>query len=152
MERFREILIDIALSKTIPNYQDLLDEGKKRRDICAYFDGKYCNKFKVSRGNVPASWISNNKMVPHPIMCFVCPYFSLRYYEGKQIELDLFDILLYYEELKETIEKELIFIENKMNETGFSLLLKRRREELISLLNDVVTKIKVLKELIKIFR
>ena len=152
MEQFREILINIALSKTIPNYQDLLDEGKKKRDICAYFDGKYCNKFKVANSNVPANWISDNQMSPHPIMCFICPYFSIRYYEDKQVVLDLLEILLYYEELRETIERELSFIENKMNESSFSLSLKRRREELVSLLNDIVTKIKVLKELIKIFK
>jgi len=151
MEKFREILIDIALSKAIPNYQDLFYEGKKKRDLCAYFDGKYCNKFKVTNGNVPANWISNNKMNPHPIMCFLCPYFSIRY-EDKQIVLDLFDILLYYEELRETIERELNFIENKMTGINFPLSLRRRREDLIALLNDIITKIKVLKELMKTFR
>jgi len=148
MEKFREILIDIALSKAIPNYHDLIYEGKRKRDLCVYFDGKYCNKFKVTSSNVPASWVSDNKMSPHPIMCFICPYFSIKY-EGKQVVLDLLDILLYYEELRETIERELIFIENRMAGMSFPLSLRRRREDLISLLNDIITKIKVIKEIMK---
>ncbi|BFH72510.1 hypothetical protein SJAV_04540 [Sulfurisphaera javensis] len=151
MEKFREILIDITLSSHIPNYRDLLFEGKKKRDLCAYYDGNYCKKFKVTNTNVPANWISNNRMNPHPIICYICPYFSIRF-EEKEIVLDLFDILLYYEELRETIERELNFIENKMIGINFPLSLRRRRDDLIALLNDVSTKIKVLKELLKTFK
>lgn len=148
MEKFREILIDIALSKKFQNYQDLIYEGKKKRDLCAYFDGKYCKKY-IIKGEVPAIWISNNKMNPHPLICFACPYFSMKE-DNKQVVFDLFDILLYYEELRETIERELNFIENRMIGLNFPLSLKRRREDLLSLLNDIIVKIKVIKELLKI--
>lgn len=151
MEKFREILVDITLSSHLPCYRDIFFEGKKKRDLCAYFDGNYCNKFKITNNNIPANWISNNKMNPHPIVCYICPYFSIRY-EDKTIALDFFDILLYYEELRETVERELTFIENKMIGVSFPLSLKKRRDDLIALLNDIETKIKVLKELLKIYK
>jgi hypothetical protein len=57
-----------------------------------------------------------------------------------------------YKNLKDQIEREIEFIENRLAEFSFStsLALKRRREELINLLNDIITKLKILMDIIRI--
>ncbi|MEM3758791.1 MAG: hypothetical protein QXV70_04055, partial [Saccharolobus sp.] len=59
---------------------------------------------------------------------------------------------LMYKNLKDQIEREIEFIENRLTEFSFStsLALKRRREELINLLNDIITKLKILMDIIRI--
>ena len=149
MEKFRELLIDITLSSRFHNYQDIIDEGRKKRDTCAYFDGERCKKFIVKDKKIPTSWITDDEMSPHPLICYICPKYSIKKEEEEKEVIDLFDFLLYYEKFKEEVERELIYLDQKRIEFPFQLSLKRRREDLIILLDDIINKIKVLKELIK---
>ncbi|WP_338603869.1 hypothetical protein V6M85_05215 [Sulfolobus tengchongensis] len=150
MQNFRELSIDIVLSHKIRNYDQIVAEGTRKRDSCAFFIYGYCKKFS-SKSKILASWISNGKIVPHPVFCYLCPYYSLRDDE-KTITVDLFDIYLTYKNLKTQIERELEFIENRLSEFSFStsIALRRRREDLVSFLDDIITKIKILMEVIKV--
>jgi hypothetical protein len=148
MENFRELIIDAVLSKRIKNFKDIESEGTRKRNICSYFNGKICRiKFEES---VVSSWLSQEGITPHPVLCYICPYFSLKE-EEENIKSSLFDIYAYYAKLKESVEKELQFIESRVNNFVYSSVsLKRRREELIYLLDDINEKIKITTELIKL--
>ncbi len=148
MENFRELIIDAVLSKRIRNFKDVENEGTRKRNICSYFNGKICRiKFEES---VVSSWLSQEGITPHPVLCYICPYFSIKQ-EDESIKSNLFEIYAYYAKLKENIEKELQFIESRVNNIAYSSIsLKRRREELIYLLDDVNEKIKITAELIKL--
>ncbi|MEM0131011.1 MAG: hypothetical protein QXN74_02685 [Saccharolobus sp.] len=150
MQNFRELTIDIVLSRRIKDYDEIYYEGMRRRNSCIYFNSQYCKKFS-SKSKILASWESNGKIIPHPIFCYICPYYSLRD-DGQSVTSDLFDIYLMYKNLKDQIEREIEFIENRLTEFSFStsLALKRRREELINILNDIITKLKILMDLIRI--
>lgn len=149
MQNFRELTIDIALSHKIRNYDEILYEGTRKRNSCVFFSPGYCKKFSP-RSKILASWISNGKIIPHPVFCYLCPYYSLRDDE-KTVTVDLFDIYMMYRNLKVQIERELQFIENKLAEFSYStsLALRRRREDLLSFLDDITMKSKILLEIIK---
>lgn len=149
MENFRELIIDAVLSKRIENFEEMVIEGVRKRNICSHFNGKVCRiKFEES---IVSSWLSQEGVTPHPVLCYICPYFSIREERKEIIKASLFDIYAYYTKLKESVEKELQFIESKMNEFIYaSSSLKRRKEELIYLLDDISEKIKITMELIKL--
>ncbi|MCY0883624.1 MAG: hypothetical protein OWQ50_07610 [Acidianus infernus] len=147
MENFRELIIDAVLSKRIKNFKDIESEGIRKRNICSHFNGKICRiKFEES---VVSSWLSQEGITPHPVLCYICPYFSLKE-EEESTRSSLFDIYAYYAKLKESVEKELQFIESRINNFVYSSVSLRRREELIYLLDDINEKIKITTELIKL--
>ncbi|QXJ31514.1 Uncharacterized protein J5U22_01076 [Saccharolobus shibatae] len=150
MQNFRELSIDIVLSHRIRDYDQIILEGSRKRDSCVFFTYGYCKKVS-SKSKVLASWISNGKIVPHPLFCYLCPFYSLRD-DDKTVTIDLFDIYLTYKNLKTQIERELEFIESRLSEFSFStsIALKRRREDLIAFLDDISTKIKILMEIIRV--
>ncbi|WP_218267196.1 hypothetical protein [Saccharolobus shibatae] len=150
MQNFRELSIDIVLSHRIRDYDQIILEGSRKRDSCVFFTYGYCKKVS-SKSKVLASWISNGKIVPHPLFCYLCPFYSLRD-DDKTVTIDLFDIYLTYKNLKTQIERELEFIESRLSEFSFStsIALKRRREDLVAFLDDISTKIKILMEIIRV--
>ncbi len=150
MQNFRELTIDIALSKRINGYERIYEDGLRRRNSCVYYNAEYCKKFS-GKSKILASWKSNGKIVPHPAFCYLCPYYSIKD-DGKIITADLLDIYIIYVNLKGQLEKELEFIENRLSEFSYStsIALRRRREDLLAFLDDVISKIKMLLEMIRI--
>ncbi|AAY79479.1 hypothetical protein [Sulfolobus acidocaldarius] len=149
MERFRELLIDLSVSPKIQNYEQIIQEGNRKKYSCGnFYEGK-CRKYLVN-SEAPALWISNNEMDPHPILCYICPYFSLRQDDSRRVAFDLFEILLYYESLGEQIEKELIIMDQKTSLSNQNFYIRRRREELIHLLEETRSKLRISKLLIQI--
>ena len=152
MEKFREIITDLTLSKEIQNYEEILEEGRKKRDSCAYFVDGVCTRFIIKEDSILLEWVNErHEGVPHPLLCYICPYYSIKK-DDKRDVLDLFDIYLYYENERDRIERELLFIDRRYEETPFRLSLKRRREELIAYLEDLSEKLKIIKKVIKINR
>ncbi|NON63492.1 hypothetical protein, partial [Acidianus sp. RZ1] len=101
MEDFREIILNTVLSSKITNYNDVYRSGLRKRNMCYFFDGTFC-KIKMEE-NIVNTWKSNNKTRPHPVLCYICPYFSIRENDGIS-NSSLFDIYSYYIKLKESIE------------------------------------------------
>lgn len=149
MENFRELLINSILDKKLKNFDDIQKEGIKKRKMCVYFDGNYCKIYFEEK--IVSSWTSDgNKIRPHPVLCYICPYFSIGY-NDKIAKSSLFDIYLYYIKMRESVERELEYIESKMNNLMYTYSsLKRRKEELIILLEDINDKMKLTLELIKL--
>lgn len=149
MEEFRDLLISTILHNKLKNFDLLQNEGIKKRKMCIYFDGNYC---KISfEEKIVSTWTSiDNKIRPHPILCYICPYFSVGE-DDKITKSSLIDIYLYYIKMRERLEREIQYIESKINNLLYVYpSLKRRREELISLLDDINDKIKITLELIKL--
>ncbi|MBP1357536.1 MAG: hypothetical protein JZD40_03495 [Sulfolobus sp.] len=149
-QSFREITLNALLSKRLQNFDKIVNIGERKKRNCIFYNGNFCTKFKVKE-NAPASWVSNSKMDPHPVFCYVCPYFSSRDDEG-EVELDLLDIYLYYKEIEKNIDRELKFLDSRRKDYFLfgTLGLDRRREELLVLLEDLREKENILKELISI--
>ncbi|MCY0860433.1 MAG: hypothetical protein OWQ54_08400 [Sulfolobaceae archaeon] len=149
-QSFREITLNALLSKKLQNFDKIISIGERKKRNCIFYNGNFCVKFRVGN-NAPASWVSNSKMDPHPVFCYVCPYFSSRDDEG-EVVLDLLDIYLYYKEIEKNIERELKFLESRKKDYFLfgTLGLDRRREELLVLLEDLKEKENILKELITI--
>ncbi|ARM75006.1 hypothetical protein [Acidianus manzaensis] len=148
MENFRELIIDSILSKKFSNFNEIENDGIKKRNSCIYYDGNFCKIFFEEK--IISSWTSKGKIKPHPILCYICPYFSIRYNDIAP-KSSLIDIYLYYIKMKDSIEREIEYIESKMNNIMYAYSsIKRRKEELILLLNDINDKIKLTLELIKL--
>ncbi|MBW9140766.1 MAG: hypothetical protein K1T65_03560 [Candidatus Aramenus sp.] len=152
MEEFRQKILDVYLSSKIKNFSEAYNEGLNKKNSCAYFDGRFCKRITIKE-EVLAIWRSEDKISPHPILCYLCPYFSLRD-EGIHSNIDLFEILSYYEKIRSNIIKEIEYLEARLNEfLHTSPSLRRRREELILVLQDIEEKRNVALTLIKsIFR
>ncbi|AWR96526.1 hypothetical protein DFR86_02490 [Acidianus sulfidivorans JP7] len=148
MENFREIIIDSILSKKIDNFNDIQEQGIKKRNTCVYYDGNFCQIFFEEK--IVSIWTTKGKIKPHPVLCYLCPYFSIRYNDSIS-KSSLLDIYLYYVKMKDSIEREIEYIESKMNNIMYAYSsIKRRKEELITLLNDINDKLKLTLELIKL--
>ncbi|MEL9969925.1 MAG: hypothetical protein QXR57_04325 [Metallosphaera sp.] len=147
MENFRSLIIDIYLSSRLPNFQGVLQEGVNKRSKCSYYDGKFCNVVKT-KDPVLISWEVSDRIVPHPIMCYLCPYYSSGA-ESKVIT-SLLQLLRDYVSMRNGIEREIYNLESRTTEMLYSsIVLRRRRQELISILNEVQSKIELIKLLIK---
>jgi hypothetical protein len=152
-EKIRELSISILLSSRIKDYDKIEEEGGKKRNNCAFFNGKNCERIRVShKERILVSWYSDNTFLPHPILCYICPYYSSRRENYSKINLDLFELYSYYYTLKEKLERELIMLDSKVRDfvISNSLLFKRRREELIVILEEIKRKLNVTFELIKL--
>ncbi|BCU69234.1 hypothetical protein [Stygiolobus caldivivus] len=149
MEKFRELIVDLALSKEINNYEEILEEGRKKRDSCVYLIDNTCSRYIIKKDSILVEWIDkNHRATPHPLLCYICPYYSIRE-EDKRDVLDIFDLYLYYENEKEAVERELLFLDRRYDENPFQLPVKRRREDLIIFLEDINQKINIIKRVIK---
>jgi len=149
-ENVRELLISIALSSRIKKFDEIEFEGRRIRSTCAYFNGKYCEKFKLINNSLVASWVNNDNFTPHPILCFVCPYHSLKRVDNSRLNLDLLEFYSYYSSLKEKLEREAYILGSRMGSfiVNGSILFKRRREEILVYLDNIKRKLEVLRELI----
>ncbi|AWR93440.1 hypothetical protein [Acidianus brierleyi] len=149
MEEFRLKILDVFLSSKIKNYEQIEYEGKSRKDSCAYFTNGFCSRINIKE-NIVTIWRSENKINPHPVLCFICPFFSIRN-ENLYSITDLLEIYSYYEKIKNNIVKEIEYIESRLNEFMYnSSSLKRRKEELMYFLNEIEDKLNVTLILIKL--
>ncbi|AEB95342.1 conserved hypothetical protein [Metallosphaera cuprina Ar-4] len=81
-------------------------------------------------------------------MCYLCPYYSSGA-ESKVIT-SLLQLLRDYVSMRNGIEREIYNLESRTTEMLYSsIVLRRRRQELISILNEVQSKIELIKLLIK---
>ncbi len=148
MDEFRQKILDVYLSSRIRNFNEAYNEGSNKKNSCAYYDGKFCKRVTIKE-EVLAIWRSGDRINPHPILCYLCPYFSIR---GEELHsnIDLFEILSYYEKIRNNIIKEIEYLESRLNEFLYtSPSLRRRREELILILQEVEEKRNVALTLIK---
>ncbi|BCS92929.1 hypothetical protein L3N51_01515 [Metallosphaera sp. J1] len=147
MDDFRGLIIDIYLSSKIPNYERTIKDGEIRRNRCNQFDGKYCRLVKTKDWILQA-WSVGENISPHPILCYLCPYYGSNI-EGS-VNTSLLQLLREYISIKNGIEREIFNLESKIGEMLYSsLVLKRRRQELINTLNEIESKINIIKVLIR---
>lgn len=149
MENFRQLIVDAILRKRLKNYENAEKEGLRKRKICGYFDGNYCRIYFEEK--IVSVWTSiEHKIKPHPVLCYICPYFSVSQ-EDNISRSSLLDIYSYYIKMRDRIEREIEYVEAKMNNLIYTYpSLKRRKEELIYLLDEVNEKIRITLELIKL--
>ena len=150
MEKFRELIADMVFSREISNYEDKIEEGRKKRDSCIYFMNGVCSRYVIKKDSILLEWIGKDRRAtPHPLLCYICPYYSLKAEERKDI-LDIIELYVYYENEKELVERELLFLDRRYEENPFHLSLKRRREDLIIFLENINEKINIIKRIIKV--
>ncbi|MEM0374395.1 MAG: hypothetical protein QXV69_04155 [Sulfolobaceae archaeon] len=153
-ESARELIISAALSTRIKKFDEIELEGRRRRNNCAYFDGKSCCKFKLpSKNTLLASWVYDNHFIPHPVLCFICPYYSIKKEGGNEnnkVTLDIIEFYSYYSSIKDKLEREVNILSSRVSDfiLGGSILFRRRREEILIYLEDIKRKLEILKELI----
>ncbi|QKR00427.1 hypothetical protein GWK48_08620 [Metallosphaera tengchongensis] len=147
MESFRSVIIDVFLSSRVSDSGRIIQEGVEKRNRCNHYDGKYCNLIRT-RDWILSSWVAEGKIKPHPILCFLCPYYGLNLEE--KVEISLLQLLRDYISLRNSIEKEISRLEGKMGEMIYSsLMLKKRRDELMGTIEQVDFKINLIKVLLK---
>ncbi|BBL46780.1 hypothetical protein [Metallosphaera sedula] len=147
MDDFRGLIIDIYLSSKIPNYERTVRDGEIKRNRCNQFDGKYCKLIKT-KDWVLQVWSVGDNVSPHPILCYLCPYYGSNI-EGS-VNTSLLQLLREYISIKNGIEREISNLESKIGQMLYSsVVLRRRRQELLSILDEVESKINIIKALIR---
>jgi hypothetical protein len=148
MDGFRAIIIDVFLSSRVSDYSKIQEEGSVRMRKCNHFNGKSCN-LVLTEDSLLCSWREGESVSPHPVLCYLCPFYSTNR-EGKT-KVGLLELLGYYTTIKRNLERELIHIESKIGETLYSsIALKRRREELINIMDQTDRRISLIKTLMRL--
>ncbi len=150
MEEFTKISIDLALSTKIKNYDRLVSEGESKMKTCVFYDGGSCIKFR-SNSKILAVWKNDTKITPHALFCYLCPFYAFRD-DGDRISLTMYDLYLFYMELRARIEREAVKLEERLNDVTFasSVFIRKRYNELLDILNDAEDKIDIIKAILSI--
>ncbi|WP_252896778.1 hypothetical protein [Metallosphaera hakonensis] len=94
------------------------------------------------------SWTLKDQVSPHPVLCYLCPYYGSNIDET--VNTSLLQLLRDYISIRNGIEREISNIEGKIGEMLYSsLVLKRRRQELLTMLDEIDFKINIIKLLIR---
>lgn len=148
MDPFRSLIIDVFLSSKIHNYANVQEEGASRLRKCNHFNGKTCN-LVFTKDPLLCSWREGDSVTPHPVLCYLCPFYATNR-EGR-ISLTLLELLAYYTTMKKNLDRELTHIESKIGETLYSsMALKRRKDELMTIMEETDRRIYLIKALLKL--
>ncbi|BCU67665.1 hypothetical protein HS7_11020 [Sulfolobales archaeon HS-7] len=153
MDNFKELIISSALSTMIQDYPQIEKEGKDKKESCRYYYRDYCVLFRV-RGDTVSVWTSGERMDPHPVVCYVCPYYY-SHDEEKVIDFSLSELYIYYYNQEKSIERELEWLEDRIKRIGSMAIpigLIRRREGLLSTLNDMRSKRRIVTIIMRLSR
>ncbi len=150
MEDFTKLSIDIAFSSRLKNYDKLVTEGDRKMKSCIFYDDRTCIKFRAN-SRILTVWKKDNKLTPHPLFCYLCPFYAFRD-DGERITFSMYDLYLFYVELRSRLDKELTRLDERLNDVAFSssFFIRRRYSEMMEALSDVEDKIDVIKTILSV--
>lgn len=144
---FKYYALSSSLSRLIDSYDIRESEGRLKKVSCPRFDGQKCTLFKA-RGNSVSIWRYGERIDPHPLLCYVCPFSN----QTQERELSLSEIFIYYEREARGIENEISWLDSKFTDVPVPLQesIRRRRTALVELLEDIREKEAVVKGLMRV--
>ena len=150
MENFTRLSIDLALSSRLKEYDKLVNEGESKMRNCVFYIDGACKKFHKN-SKILTAWKKDGAIVPHSLFCYLCPFYAFRD-DGERITFTMYDLYVFYVELKARIEKDVIRLEERLDDMTFSssVFIRRRYNDMINLLNDVQEKIDIIKTVLNV--